>query len=85
MKKSAIKVVEETVISVRRVEGSSRDNPRFILTTENGEYKTDPEAGTSYYLLNDFPDGRPIHQTAKLFLTGGDRYKVADWRLIDSE
>lgn len=83
MKKSATKVVEVTVTGVRRVEGTSKDNPRFILTTDTGEYKTDPNAGTSYYLRNDFLEGETIQQKAKLFLTGGDRYKVSDWRLIE--
>lgn len=81
MKKSSVKIVEVVVTGVRRVEGSSRDNPRFILNTDNGEYKTDPNAGTSYYLHNDFLEGEQ-QQKAKLYLTGGDRYKVSDWRLI---
>lgn len=85
MKKTSTKTVEVTVTSVRRVEGTPRDNPRFILTTDKGEFKTDPNAGTSYYLRNDFLEGEALQQKAKLILTGGDRYKVADWRLIDTQ
>lgn len=75
-----------TVVLVRKVQGRPRDDARYILVTDTGEeFKTDPNAGTAYYLPNDFSLDTPISVPVRLFLTGGDRYKVNDWRLVEKE
>lgn len=80
---TSVKIVEVNVSYVRPISRNPGEDTRYLLVTDQGDFKTDPEAGTSYYLHNDFSVGTPIHQAARLYLTGGDRYKVADWRLVE--
>lgn len=75
--------VEVYLYRVTRLWGSKEGNPRYLLHTSDGKYKTEVNTAGAYGLENNFAIGESINKNVLLTLSKGNKDAVYDWKVIE--